>query len=79
VALLTELVDGAAVAANGDIYLSTISIFDVPGVSGENADVFVFTPTSTGTNTAGSYSPTLFFDGSAAGLGTDNVDAIDLP
>jgi hypothetical protein len=51
----------------------------VPGGSGADEDVFVFTPTSLGAATAGSYSPALFFDGGAFGLGANDVDAIDLP
>ncbi len=51
----------------------------MPGVSGANEDVFVFTPTSLGTNTAGSYSPALFFDGSLYGLGSNALTGIGLP
>jgi hypothetical protein len=74
-----EDVDAAAVDAIGKIYLSTIGGFTVTGRSGADEDVFVFTPASLGDTTAGSYSPALFFDGSAFGLGTNDVNAIDLP
>jgi len=74
-----ENVDGTAVAANGNIYLSTTGAFNVTGVSGADEDVFVFTPTATGNSTTGAYSPTLFFDGSVWGLGGSDLDAIDLP
>ncbi len=76
-----EDVDGVAVAANGDIYLTTMGAFSVTGVSGNGWDVFVCTPL--GVNCT--YSPTLYFDGSAFFNPTlfptmgNNVDAIDVP
>jgi hypothetical protein len=74
-----EDVDGASVSTDGTVYLTTNGAFSVPGVSGQNEDVFVFTPTSLGATTSGSYSPTLFFDGSVFGLGSNDVNAIDVP
>jgi hypothetical protein len=74
-----ENIDAAAVDASGRIYLSTVGNFSVPGVSGGDEDVFVFTPTTLGTNTTGTYSATLYFDGSAFGLAANDVYAIDLP
>jgi DNA-binding beta-propeller fold protein YncE len=75
-----EDVDAATVDASGRIYLSTLDAFAVPGVSGQDEDVFVFTPTALDPpTTAGSYAPTLFFDGSTFGLGANDVFAIDLP
>ncbi len=70
-------VDAAAVAANGDVYLSTVGPFEVAGVVGQGEDVFACTPASLGSTTVCSFS--LFFDGSAHGLGPNAVDAIDLP
>ena len=75
----SENVDAVAVDASGKLYLSTSGAFSVPGVSGANEDVFVFTPTSLGANTAGTFSSTLFFDGSVYGLAANDVVAIDLP
>ena len=72
-----EDVDAAAVAGNGDIYLSTLGNFGVTGVSGQDEDVFVCTPSSLGSTTRCTFS--LFFDGTVHGLGADDVDAIDLP
>jgi VCBS repeat-containing protein len=72
-----EDVDGAAVAGNGDIYLSTFGNFSVAGVTGQDEDVFICTPSSLGPITACTFAP--FFDGTAYGLGAENVDAIDLP
>lgn len=75
-----EDVDALELAANGDLYLSTGDVFSVTGVSGEDEDVFVCTPTYTsGAVTSCTYSSTLFFDGSAYGLSANDVDAINLP
>jgi 6-phosphogluconolactonase (cycloisomerase 2 family) len=75
-----EDVDAAAVDATGRLYLSTPDVFAVPGVSGDDEDVFVFTPTTLDPpTTAGTYASTLFFDGSSYGLGANDVFAIDVP
>jgi uncharacterized protein YjiK len=74
-----EDIDAAAVDALGRIYLSTFNGFSVPGISGQDDDVFVFTPATLGTTTAGTFSPTPYFDGSAFGLAANDVFAIDLP
>jgi hypothetical protein len=74
-----EDTDGVDVSGNGDIYLSVRGLFSVSGVSGDNEDVFVCTPTSLGDNTACNYSSSLFFDGSAEGVAVLNVDGISLP
>ena len=74
-----EDIDGAAVDGSGLLYLSTRAAFAVPGVSGADEDVFVFDPTSLGATTAGSYSSTLFFDGSSFGLTATNLYALDFP
>jgi hypothetical protein len=75
-----EDVDALELAADGDIYLSTGDVFAVTGVSGEDEDIFVCTPSYTGEAvTSCTYSSTLFFDGSAYGLSANDVDAINLP
>jgi len=74
-----EDVDGVAVDAAGDIYLSTIGSFSVSGLSGRDEDIFVFSPTSTGSTTSGSFSSPLFFDGSSEGIASNDVKAFDLP
>ena len=51
----------------GDLYLTTTGDFSVTGLSGKDEDIFRFVPTSLGSNTAGSYDPDLFFDGSTVG------------
>src|SRR3990172_1798813 len=75
----SEDVDGVDVAANGDIYLTTTGPFGVAGVSGDDEDIFVCTSPSPGDATACTYSPPLYFDGSAWGLAANDVDAINLP
>jgi uncharacterized protein YjiK len=74
-----EDVDAVEIAANGEIYLSTLGNFAVTGVSGADEDVFVCTPNSLGATTACTFSPALYFDGSLRGLSSNDVDAIDLP
>ena len=67
-------------AANGDIYLSTIGVFSVTGVSGDDEDVFVCTPTSPpgATVTACTYSSVLYFDGSTWGQTSNDIDGFNL-
>jgi hypothetical protein len=74
-----EDIDGVSTTANGDIYLTTLGNFAVTGVSGADEDVFICSPTSLGSTTACTFSPTLFFDGSLWGLDANDLDAIDLP
>jgi hypothetical protein len=78
-----ENIDGTAVAANSNIYLSTTGNFSVPGgtpvVTGADEDVFVCGAPTVLDPTACTWSSTLFFDGSAFGLGANDLDAIDLP
>ena len=73
-----EDVDGVAISG-ADIYLSTNGNFLVPGLTGQGRDVFVCKAAVTGpvTSCAGGFS--MFFDGSAQGLTTGTIDAIDLP
>ena len=75
----SEDIDALAVSPTGVLYLSTSGAFSVPGLSGQDEDVLVFVPTSLGGTTAGVFSPTLFFDGSASGLSSNDIFAVDLP
>lgn len=80
-----EDVDALDVTSNGNIYLSTLGNFvvssdpsgwyDASGVSGANEDVFVCASISVGSVTVCSYSAFLYFDGSAWGLVSNDVDA----
>ncbi len=73
----SEDVDGLAVS-DGDIYLSTIGNFSTGGFSGADEDIFVCNTPDIGTNTLCS-SISLLFDGSAYGLGGNDIFAFDLP
>ena len=74
-----EDIDAVSVDASGKLFLSTADVFGVPGLSGADEDVFVFNPTQLGPTTAGTYSPSLFFDGSSFGLAANDVFGIDVP
>jgi hypothetical protein len=74
----SEAVDAVAIDAAGRIYLSTGGSFAVTGVSGADEDVFVFVPSQLGGATGGTFSSSLFFDGSVRGV-TGDVVAIDVP
>ncbi|MEE2641165.1 MAG: S8 family serine peptidase, partial [Planctomycetota bacterium] len=75
----SEDVDAVAIDDSGNILLSTRGNFSVSGVSGADEDVFVFLPTTTGSNTSGSFDTSLYFDGSQAGLAGTDIFAIDIP
>jgi subtilisin family serine protease len=74
-----ERVDGAVLAPDGSLFLTTIGNFSVAGVSGDGADVFVCEAPSLGPDTACSFRSELFFAGSSLGLGDAGVDALSLP
>jgi uncharacterized protein YjiK len=73
-----EDVDGIALGGS-NIYLSSAGLFSVTGVAGADEDVFVFTPSTLGSNTTGTFSSTLYFDGSLLGLAGNDVVAIEFP
>ena len=73
-----EDVDALAVAGDGAIYLSVVRAFAVAGLSGSDEDVFVCNGPTVGADTScASFS--MFFDGSAYGLTSNDVTGIDLP
>jgi hypothetical protein len=74
----SEDVDGFALSG-GNVFLSTAGNFAVTGVAGADEDVFVFTPTTLGSTTTGTFSSTLFFDGSVLGLAGNDLAAIERP
>lgn len=74
-------IDGLAVLATGEILMSFTVAGSVPGLTGgpsgtsvDDSDIVLFTPTSLGADTAGSFS--FHFDGSDVGL-TSNGEDID--
>jgi PKD repeat protein len=76
VGLASADIDAAERLADGRILLSTESPVVLGGVSYDDSDIILFTPTSTGSTTAGSFSR--YRAGSTIGLTTsaENVDAI---
>ncbi len=73
---INEYIDGAAIDASGKLFLSTGGDFSVAELSGADEDVFGFTASSIGSNTAGSFDTDLFFDGSKFNLSNMNIDAL---
>ena len=74
-----ENVDAAAVDAQQDACTCRRPETSPPPVSAERTrNVFVFNPTALGATTSGTFSSTLYFDGSAFGLGGNDIAAIDL-
>ena len=70
-------IDAFHVYPNGSVLLSIGTSATLPGVGAvDDYDIVLFTPTSTGANTAGTY--TMFFNGEDHGLSTsnDDIDAI---
>jgi subtilisin family serine protease len=71
-----EDIDGFAVLPNGNLLVSTTGTPTVPGLSGlQDEDLLLFTPTSLGATTAGSWS--VSFDGSDVGLSNNNSEDVD--
>lgn len=72
--LAAEDLAGASIdAATGDLYATSFNGYSVPGLSGDNNDVIVFSG-NFGDPTAGTYST--FFDGDAQGIGDEQLDAL---
>ena len=71
-------VDGFSINAAGDFHFSFTNATTAGGVTGEDEDVFGFTPASTGDNTSGTFAPELFFDGSQFGVAARDVQGLDL-
>jgi VCBS repeat-containing protein len=76
-----EDIDAFDILPDGNIVLSTVGTFLVPGPSGisirgRGEDLLLFVPSSLGSDTAGAWH--LYFDGSDVGLSTtnENVDAV---
>ena len=72
----SEDIKGLSVSSNGEIVLSTLAGFNVPGLSGGGSDLFSFNPSSLGDNTSGTFE--LFASGTANGLGNQVVADISV-
>ena len=75
----SEDINALGLDGDGTIYLSTTGDLSVSGLSSADEDVVVFTPASLGSSTSGSFSSAVFFDGSAYGLSSNDLYAIDIP
>ena len=58
------------------LFLTTVGTFDVPGLSGENEDIFSFTPSRLGGTTQGTYASSLTLSGDVYGLSEFDLDGI---
>jgi hypothetical protein len=75
-----EDIDAVAIDASGLLYLSGADPVAVTGVTAQDEDVFVFSPTALDPpTTAGSFTTVPYFDGSAFGLGANDVSGFDVP
>ena len=72
-----EDVDAACLTSAGTLLFSTVGNFSVTGLTGADEDVAQFSPTSWGTNTAGTYS--MYLDLSTLGISTAaDVSSLEL-
>ncbi len=62
----SNVIDALTLTGDGGLLLSTAGSFSVPGVSGRDEDLLLFTPNQAGDYSSGAFS--LFFDGSDVGL-----------
>ncbi|MEM7799272.1 MAG: hypothetical protein AAF633_08790 [Chloroflexota bacterium] len=69
-----EDVDGLYETGSGQLIISTIGSHSVSGTSGADEDLLIFTPTSLGTNTSGSWAT--YFDGSDVGLNNSSNEDV---
>lgn len=70
-----EGVDGIELLPDGQLLISTRGSVSVSGVSGEDEDVLIFTPTSSGSETSGSWA--MYFDGSDVALADTSDEDVD--
>ena len=73
-----EDVNAFAVAASGELHLSTVGDFGVSGPIGSDEDVFSFHPSSTGSSTSGSFDLALLFVGGDWGLSSNDIYGLDV-
>ena len=62
--------------ATNEVYLTTVGSFNVAGLSGDGADIFICIPGSLGTNTNCTFNS--YWDGSLNGFAGEVVDAVDI-
>ncbi|MEB3211050.1 MAG: right-handed parallel beta-helix repeat-containing protein [Leptolyngbyaceae bacterium] len=73
-----EDIDALTRMPTGELIISTHSSFTVPGVSGRDEDLLLFTPTNLGEETSGRWS--MYVDGSDVGLAakSENIDGVSV-
>ena len=67
-----EDITAVAILADGTLLISVVDRFSVPGASGGDEDLIVFSPTQLGASTSGTWS--FYFDGSDVALRSGNED-----
>ncbi len=75
----SEDVDAFAVGGNGRLYISTTGALRAPNVTAADEDVATFVPSHLGGRTEGHWRSTLRFDGSALGLGPNDITEVEVP
>ena len=69
-----EDIDAMAVSTDGKLVFSTIGSFSVTGASGADEDMLIFTASSFGATTSGTWE--MFFDGSDVALNTNSNEDV---
>ncbi|MEZ4642708.1 MAG: hypothetical protein R3E31_08230 [Chloroflexota bacterium] len=70
----SEDIDAMSVSTDGKLVISTLGSFSVTGASGGDEDILIFTASSFGSTTSGSWA--LYFDGSDVGLSDSSSEDI---
>ena len=73
----SEDTSGVSLGVNGDLHLNARGAWAVSGLAGDGSDVYTCVSPTTGGSTACS-SFSMFFDGSANGYGSENMDALHI-
>jgi hypothetical protein len=71
----SEDIDGLEFLPDGRLLVSTAGSVSVTGISGDDEDVLVFTSTTLGSETSGSWA--MYFDGSDVGLADTSDEGVD--
>ncbi len=71
-----EDIDAIGFVADGRLAISTSGSFSVNGLSGKDEDLIIFTATTLGATTSGSWEA--YFDGSAPGIALDTTSSEDV-
>ncbi|MGF1523107.1 MAG: beta strand repeat-containing protein [Leptolyngbyaceae cyanobacterium] len=78
VGLADENIDAFGTDTGGNLYVSFTNSFAVGSAAGQDEDVAILAPASTGENTSGSFDSELFLDGSENQLKFRDVQGVDL-